>query len=132
MTSPSFRDLGIVNVDFGKGVRIVRPVDLYGCEIADGVAIGQFVEIQRIARIGALTRIQSHAFICEMVDMGADCFIGHGVMLVNDTFSSGVPAGGDQSMWRRTKLGNRVSICSNVTLLPVNICVVRSWAQAQW
>ena len=122
MTSPSFKDVGIVDVNFGESVTIVRPVNLYGCEIGDGVAIGPFVEVQRNVRIGARTRIQSHTFICEMVDIGEDCFIGHGVMFINDTFSNGGPAGGDQSQWRATRLGDRVSIGSNATLLPVNIC----------
>ena len=101
---------------------VVRPVNLYGCEIGDGVAIGPFVEVQRNTRIGARTRIQSHTFVCELVEIGEDCFIGHGVMFVNDTFSSGRPAGGDQSKWVSTRLGDRVSIGSNATLLPVNIC----------
>ena len=122
MSTPQFREADIVNVDFGEGVTIVRPVNLYGCQIGDGVAIGPFVEVQRNVRIGARTRIQSHAFICELVDIGEDCFVGHGVMFVNDTFSSGGPAGGDSSKWRATLIGDRVSIGSNSTLLPVSIC----------
>ena len=122
MSTPTFREADIVNVDFGEGVTIVRPVNLYGCQIGDGVAIGPFVEVQRNVRIGARTRIQSHAFICELVDIGEDCFVGHGVMFVNDTFSSGGPAGGDSSKWRATLIGDRVSIGSNSTLLPVSIC----------
>lgn len=122
MSTPTFRDADIVNVDFGEGVTIVRPVNLYGCQIGDGVAIGPFVEVQRNVRVGARTRIQSHAFICELVDIGEDCFVGHGVMFVNDTFSSGGPAGGDSSRWRATLVGDRVSIGSNATLLPVSIC----------
>lgn len=119
---PTFREADIVNVDFGEDVTIVSPVNLYGCQIGDGVAIGPFVEVQRNARIGARTRIQSHAFICELVDIGEDCFVGHGVMFVNDTFSSGGPAGGDVSKWRATLIGDRVSIGSNATLLPISIC----------
>lgn len=122
MSVPRFRDVGVVDVDFGEDVTVVRPVNLYGCQIGDGVAIGPFVEVQRNTRVGARTRIQSHAFVCEMVDIGEDCFIGHGVMFVNDTFSSGAPARGDQSKWRATRLGDRVSIGSNATLLPVSIC----------
>lgn len=122
MSLPSFRDVGIVDVDFGEDVTVVRPVNLYGCEIGDGVSIGPFVEVQRNTRIGARTRIQSHAFVCEMVDIGEDCFIGHGVMFINDTLSGGGPAGRDQSKWRATRLGDGVSIGSNATLLPVNIC----------
>lgn len=122
MSTPTFKEADIVNVDFGEDVTIVRPVNLYGCQIGDGVAIGPFVEVQRNVRVGARTRIQSHAFICELVDIGEDCFVGHGVMFINDTFSSGGPAGGDASKWRATLIGDRVSIGSNATLLPVSIC----------
>lgn len=122
MNTPTFREAGIIDVDFGEGVTIVSPVNLYGCQIGDGVAIGPFVEVQRNVRIGARTRIQSHAFICELVNIGEDCFVGHGVMFVNDTFSSGGPSGGDSSKWRATLIGDRVSIGSNATLLPVSIC----------
>jgi acetyltransferase-like isoleucine patch superfamily enzyme len=54
--------------------------------------------------------------------MGNDCFIGHGVMFINDLFSEGGPAGGDTSKWRATRLGNHVSVGSNATILPVAIC----------
>jgi acetyltransferase-like isoleucine patch superfamily enzyme len=43
-------------------------------------------------------------------------------MFVNDTFSSGGPSGGDQSKWKKTRIGNKVSIGSNSTILPVSIC----------
>ncbi|HEV3413456.1 MAG TPA: DapH/DapD/GlmU-related protein, partial [Puia sp.] len=51
-----------------------------------------------------------------------ECFIGHGVMFVNDLFASGGPAGGDVTKWKRTTIGNHVSIGSNATILPVSIC----------
>ena len=79
-------------------------------------------EIQRDAVVGARTKVQSHAFICELVEIGEDCFIGHGVMFINDLFASGAPARGDRSQWKATKVGNRVSIGSNATILPVRIC----------
>jgi acetyltransferase-like isoleucine patch superfamily enzyme len=60
--------------------------------------------------------------VCELVEIGDDCFIGHGVMFTNDTFSSGAPARGRMDLWRPTRIGNRVSIGSNATILPVNIC----------
>lgn len=113
---------GVVNVRFGAGVTIVEPCNLYGCELGEGVFVGPYVEIQKDVRIGARTKIQSHAFVCELVTIGEDCFIGHGVMFVNDTFSIGGPARGDKTLWRATNIGNRVSIGSNVTLLPVRIC----------
>lgn len=122
MTGVTFRDAGIVDVEFGEGVTVVRPANLYGCAIGDGCFIGPFVEVQRDARIGHRTRVQSHAFVCELVDIGEDCFIGHGVMFINDTFSIGGPAKGRKDLWLSTRVGNRVSIGSNATILPVSIC----------
>lgn len=116
------RESDIVDVTFGEAVTVVRPVNLYGCSIGDGVFIGPFVEIQRNVRIGVRTKVQSHTFICEMVSIGSDCFIGHGVMFVNDVFKGGGPARGDRSLWKETHIGNNVSIGSNATLLPVSIC----------
>ena len=57
-----------------------------------------------------------------MVSIGEDCFIGHGVMFINDTFSIGGPARGQKEIWRATTIGNRVSIGSNATILPMRIC----------
>ncbi len=113
--------IGIEGVEFGVGVTVVQPVNLYGCQIGDEVFIGPFVEIQKKVKIGHRTRIQSHTFICELVTVGDDCFIGHGVMFINDTFSGGGPAGGDQALWKQTNIGNNVSIGSNATILPVDI-----------
>ncbi|GAB1446659.1 MAG: N-acetyltransferase [Cyclobacteriaceae bacterium] len=120
--SVSFIDSDIINVQFGQEVKVIRPVNLYGCIIEDNCFIGPFVEIQKNVTIGARTKIQSHTFICELVTIGSDCFIGHGVMFVNDTFSIGGPARGKQELWKETRIGDNVSIGSNVTLLPVNIC----------
>lgn len=110
------------DVAFGANVTVVEPVNLYECSIGADCFIGPFVEIQKGVQIGNRTRIQSHTFICELVTIGDDCFIGHGVMFVNDLFSSGGPAAGDRSLWRSTTIGNRVSIGSNATILPVKIC----------
>ena len=109
-------------VVFGEGVKVVQPVNLYGCNIEDNCFIGPFVEIQKRVNIGANTKVQSHTFICELVDVGSNCFIGHGVMFINDLFENGGPAQGDQSKWKSTRIGNHVSIGSNATILPVNIC----------
>jgi len=119
---PEIRHIGIKDVRFGTGVSVVEPVNLYNCIIGDRVFIGPFTEIQANARIGSDTRIQSHSFICEGVTIGNSCFIGHGVMFVNDRFSSGGPAGGDASLWEKTRIGDHVSIGSNATILPVTIC----------
>jgi len=119
---PELRAIGIVNVEFGENVTVVQPVNLYGCAIGDGSFVGPFVEIQKGAKIGKRCRIQSHAFICDLVTIGDDCFISHGAMFINDLFEMGGPAGGSREQWRPTKLGNRVSIGTNATILPVTIC----------
>ena len=112
----------ITDVEFGERVTIVEPVNLYGCTLGDDVFVGPFVEVQKNVRIGARTRVQSHAFICELVTIGDECFISHGAMFVNDLFKSGGPARGDRTRWRPTQIGNRVSIGTNATILPVSIC----------
>ena len=113
---------GINNdVTFGNNVKVVQPVNLYGCVIDDNCFIGPFVEIQKNVKIGANTKIQSHTFICELVSIGSGCFISHGVMFINDVFKTGGPAGGNKSLWKETVIGNHVSIGSNATILPVRI-----------
>ncbi|WP_375582918.1 acyltransferase [Cyclobacterium xiamenense] len=113
---------GIKDVELGKGVKVVHPVNLYGCSLGDDSFVGPFVEIQKGVKIGNRTKIQSHSFICELVTIGEDCFVGHGVMFINDLFSTGAPAQGDKSLWKSTQIGNRVSIGSNATILPVIVC----------
>lgn len=122
MANPILLKTGIRQVVFGDNVKVVEPVNLYGCAIGDYCFVGPFTEIQKGVEIGANTKIQSHTFICELVSIGNHCFIGHGVMFINDLFQSGAPAGGDQSKWKATKIGNHVSIGSNATILPVSIC----------
>lgn len=110
------------DVIFGADVKIVQPVNLYGCSIGSNSFIGPFVEIQKDVSIGERTKVQSHTFICELVTVGNDCFIGHGVMFINDLFAEGGPAMGDKAKWKSTTIGNHVSIGSNATILPVSVC----------
>jgi acetyltransferase-like isoleucine patch superfamily enzyme len=121
-SQPATREIGIVDVEFGRNVTVIKPVNLYGCKLADDCFIGPFVEVQRDVVIGPRTRVQSHCFICELVSIGEDCFIGHGVMFINDWFETGRPAFGRRELWHPTRIGNRVSIGSNATILPVSIC----------
>lgn len=118
---PQVHQVGVRDVRFGQRVKMVEPCNLYGCEIADDCFIGPFTEIQAGVVVGARTRVQSHAFVCELVSIGEDCFVGHGVMFINDTFATGGPARGRRELWRSTKIGNRVSIGSNATIMPVSI-----------
>ena len=123
MNSPSLKSASVRDdVVFGINVTVIQPSNLYGCHIGDNSFVGPFVEIQKGVKIGERTRVQSHSFICELVEIGNDCFVGHGVMFINDLFSKGGPARGDTSLWKRTKIGNHVSIGSNATILPIQIC----------
>ena len=122
MPDPRTFQSGIRDVEFGEDVTVIEPCNIYECHIGKGSFIGPFCEIQKGVRIGERTKVQSHSFICELVSIGDDCFIGHGVMFINDTFAKGGPARGDTSLWQSTRIGHRVSIGSNATLLPVDVC----------
>lgn len=112
----------IRDVTFGEDVKVVEPCNLYECMIGDHCFIGPFVEIQKGVIIGSNCKIQSHSFICELVTIGNNCFIGHGVMFINDDFKTGKPAAGNKGLWKPTTIGSNVSIGSNATILPVSIC----------
>ncbi|MAV36054.1 MAG: UDP-3-O-(3-hydroxymyristoyl)glucosamine N-acyltransferase [Planctomycetaceae bacterium] len=116
------KSVTIRNVQFGHRVTVIEPVNLYECELGDDVFVGPFVEIQRGVRLGARTHVQSHSFLCELVQIGHDCRVAHGVMFINDRFATGGPAGGNRELWEPTRIGNHVSIGSNATILPVRIC----------
>jgi acetyltransferase-like isoleucine patch superfamily enzyme len=122
MNNPILYNSQIREVSFGTNVKLVEPVNIYGCSIGDDCFVGPFVEIQKDVFIGSRTKVQSHSFICELVTIGDDCFIGHGVMFINDLFEDGGPARGDKTKWKSTQIGNNVSIGSNATILPVQIC----------
>ena len=109
----------INNCKLGENVKIIEPVNLYGCVIGKDCFVGPFVEIQKNVRIGFGTRIQSHCFICDGVIIGKRCFIGHGTMFTNDLFVDSP----DFESWikRETKIGDNVRIGSNVTLLPITV-----------
>ena len=122
MESYNLNSIGIKNIQTGARVKIIEPSNLYGCQLADDVFVGPFCEIQSDVSIGARTKVQSHSFVCSLVEIGEDCFVGHGVMFVNDKFSGGGPAQGNKEKWLKTIIGNRVSIGSNCTILPISIC----------
>jgi len=115
------KTIAIRAVEFGKNVTVIEPANLYECKIGDNSFIGPFTEIGRGAIIGKNCRIQSHAYICEMVTIGDNCFISHGAKFINDPFAIGGPAGRDKRRWKPTNIGNNVSIGTNATILPVSI-----------
>jgi acetyltransferase-like isoleucine patch superfamily enzyme len=101
----------------GEGTRIWNFVNMYECQVGRDSMIGTFVEVQAGVKIGDRTRVQSHTFICELVTIGNDVFVGHGVMFINDT----MPPQPDRDQWRSTTIEDGASIGSNATLLPVVI-----------
>lgn len=112
----------VVDVKHGCNFTVVQPVNIYSCTFGDDCFVGPFVEVQRNVKVGSRTRIQSHTFVCELVTIGDDCFIGHGVMFINDLFKKDGAPSHDPQYWKETNIGNNVSIGSNSTILPVNIC----------
>lgn len=74
------------DVELGQDVKIFGFVNLYGCRIGDRTKVGTFVEIQKNAVIGTDSKISSHTFVCEGVEIGNRVFIGHGVTFINDLY----------------------------------------------
>jgi acetyltransferase-like isoleucine patch superfamily enzyme len=110
------------DVKLGKDVRTYGFVNLYGCEIGDGVKIGTFVEIQKGVKVGNRCKISSHTFICEGVTLEEEVFIGHNVTFTNDLYPRAT--NGDGSMqtgedWTcvPTLVKKGASIGSGATLL---------------
>ena len=116
----------IRDVNFGKDCKVIEPVNLYECNLGNNVFIGPFVEIAKGVIIADNTKISSHSFVCELVSIGKNCFIAHGVMFTNDLFKNGKLGGGIEN-WSATRVGDDVLIGSNSTILPVEIvsgCVI--------
>ncbi len=110
------------DVKLGRDVQIHGFVNLYGCSIGDESRIGAFVEIQRGVSIGRRCKISSHTFVCEGVTIEDECFVGHGVMFVNDRYPAAVnPDGSPQSAadWSvvPTRVARRASIGSGAVIL---------------
>ena len=127
---PDFLESQIIDVDWGIGVKVVKPCNLYNCKIGDNSFIGPFVEIQKDAVVGRNCKVQSHSFICSKVTVEDDCFIGHGVLFTNDKFMQGKPSY-DPEDWQETRVGSGTTIGSGATILPVRIspnCVIGAGA----
>ena len=120
-----FKKIAVRNVEFGKNCKVIEPSNLYECKLGNNVFVGPFVEITKGVKIGDNTRISSHSYICELVTIGKNCFISHGVTFTNDLFKNGKLGGGVDN-WFKTKIGDNVLIGSNSTILPLQFvrCVV--------
>lgn len=110
------------DVKLGKGVRLSKFINMYGCEIGDETKIGAFVEIQKNAKVGRRCKISSHTFICEGVAIEDNVFVGHGVTFINDSNPRATTPEGElqtESDWHleATVIKQGASIGSGATLL---------------
>jgi len=110
------------DVKLGRGVRLSKFINMYGCEVGDETKIGAFVEIQKNARVGCRCKISSHTFICEGVDIEDNVFIGHGVTFINDSYPRATAADGElqtETDWNveATVIRKGASIGSGSTIL---------------
>jgi acetyltransferase-like isoleucine patch superfamily enzyme len=110
------------DVKLGRGVRLSKFINLYGCEIGDETKIGAFVEIQKNASVGKHCKISSHTFICEGVTIEDNVFVGHGVTFINDSYPRATTADGSmqtEADWKveRTVVKKGASVGSGATIL---------------
>ena len=110
------------DVKLGKGVKLSKFINMYGCEVGDDTKIGAFVEVQKNASIGSRCKISSHTFICEGVTIEDEVFIGHSVTFINDMYPRATTEGGGlqtEADWKvdKTLVKKRASIGSGSTIL---------------
>ncbi len=110
------------DVRLGKGVKLSKFINLYGCEVGEGSKVGAFVEIQKNARIGRNCKISSHTFVCEGVTIEDNVFVGHGVAFINDTYPRATTREGElqtEADWKveTTIVKKGASIGSGSTIL---------------
>jgi acetyltransferase-like isoleucine patch superfamily enzyme len=110
------------DVRLGKGVKLSKFINLYGCEIGDNTKIGAFVEVQKNAKVGSNCKLSSHTFICEGVTIEDNVFVGHGVTFINDTYPRATTSIGQlqtEADWKveQTVVRQGASIGSGATIL---------------
>ena len=105
----------------GYNTSIWEFANVYGCEIGTNCNIGSYVEIQSNVNIGNNVTISSHSFICSLVSIEDDVFVGHGVMTINDLHPPSFKRTGSNKDWKKTIIKKGAVIGSNCTLLPVTI-----------
>ena len=114
----------IQNCKIDPSCKIIYPdlVNLYGCTIGENTQVGPFVEIQKDVKIGRNCKISSHTFICSGVTIGDNCFIGHGVVFINDRNPKAINERGElasENDWKleETFVEDNVSIGSSSTIM---------------
>lgn len=105
----------------GDGTKIWEFANIYGCVIGSNCNIGSYVEVQSDVCIGNNVVVSSHSFICSLVTIEDDVFIGHGVMTINDVHPPSFRRTGSKDNWERTLIKKGAVIGSNATLFPVVI-----------
>jgi acetyltransferase-like isoleucine patch superfamily enzyme len=110
------------DVKLGKGVKLSKFINLYGCEIGDETKVGAFVEVQKNSTIGKRCKISSHTFVCEGVTIEDNVFIGHGVTFINDSYPRAATESGalqTEQDWRveKTLVRRGASVGSGCTIL---------------
>jgi acetyltransferase-like isoleucine patch superfamily enzyme len=110
------------DVKLGRGVKLSKFINLYGCEIGDETKIGAFVEIQKNATVGQRCKISSHTFICEGVRLEDNVFVGHSVTFINDSYPRATTSDGGlqtEKDWKveQTLVKKGASIGSGSTVL---------------
>ena len=111
----------IKDSDIHNDVKIWAFANVYGAKIGNGSTIGAYTEIQNNVSIGQNVSISSHSFICSMVTIENDVFIGHGVMTINDLYPPSFKRTGSKKGWKKTLIKEGAIIGSNATLMPVVI-----------
>ena len=98
----------IKDSDIGLNTKIWEYTNIYGAKIGSNCTIGSFVEIQSGVIIGNNVTISSHSFICSMVEIMDDVFIGHGVMTINDLNPPSFKRTGSKENWKSTVIKNKL------------------------
>ncbi|KAA9135539.1 acyltransferase [Microbacterium caowuchunii] len=115
MADPTRLATGIRDSRFGDGCVVADAVNIYEAVFGDRCFVGPYVEVQNDVVCGDNVRIQSHTLICEGMRIGDDVFVGHGVMTANSRYPR---AGAGEWQCEPPRIGNRVAIGSNATILP--------------
>ena len=109
------------NTSIGNGSKIWHYANVYGSTMGENCTIGAYTEIQNDVHIGNNVTISTHSFICSLVTIEDDVFIGHGVMTINDIKPPSYKRTGSKKHWKNTRIKKGAVIGSNATLFPVTI-----------
>jgi acetyltransferase-like isoleucine patch superfamily enzyme len=109
------------NAIIGDDTKIWHYANVYDCEIGQNCTIGSYTEIQNDVLIGNNVTVSSHSFICSLVKIEDNVFIGHGVMTINDLHPPSFKRTGSKEHWENIVIKRGAVIGSNATIFPVTI-----------